>query len=483
MTITAQASQPIDIYARVSRKGDKEQRSTSGQVGYCRAVLAERGLPEGETLVDDGRSAWNPRVVRKDWGKLMARLESGASGGVIVFDLERFSRQPAEGERLIAAAERGLLVLDSDAEFDLTTASGKKGFRDALSAAAYYSDRLSDRVKRGVAAKARAGQVNGGKKGKTRRPFGWEPDGVTVREDEAGWLRWMTEHFLHGDSQDALIAHLNARGITTTTGGPWTRAGFRQVLTRERNRGNIEHNGVVVARLPGDPVIDSATFERVLAKYAARRPGRPPSRDYVASGHAVCGLCGKRLGGRPRKDYAPYPDGSVRRHYWCSPSTYGGCGKVVIDQRELDEAARALTIAVLADPAHASQVEAAAAREDNARGELDKLIAGDEATKLAIGGRLGRGEITLEHHDAIMGPLYRRLAELRAARDALGGPVPEVDAALSAGAWADRWDGGTPTERRALLARALRGRVLAVGPAGPGRDDVTARITLRPAAG
>ena len=62
---SASADQPVDIYARVSRKGDREQRSTDGQVAASRAVLAERGLPEGKAHVDDGRSAWNPRVARK----------------------------------------------------------------------------------------------------------------------------------------------------------------------------------------------------------------------------------------------------------------------------------------------------------------------------------------------------------------------------------------------------------------------------------
>ena len=57
------------------------------------------------------------QVRRAGWDSLMARLESGATGGVVVFDIERFSRQALEGERLIAAAERGLRVLDSDAEY------------------------------------------------------------------------------------------------------------------------------------------------------------------------------------------------------------------------------------------------------------------------------------------------------------------------------------------------------------------------------
>ena len=110
----------------------------------------------------------------------MTRLESGESGGVIVFDMERFSRRPIEGERLIAAAERGLVVLDSDAELDLTTSSGKKSFRDAMAAAAYFSDRLSDRVTRGKRLKALAGEPNG------CHPVGFLADGVTPHPERSG---------------------------------------------------------------------------------------------------------------------------------------------------------------------------------------------------------------------------------------------------------------------------------------------------------
>ena len=467
---------PIDIYARVSRKGDKDQRSTTGQVQVCRAALEDRGLPVGEILVDDGRSAWNPNVVREDWDKLMARLESGAAAGVVVFDLERFTRQPKEGERLIDAAERGLIVLDSDGEFDLTTASGKKGFRDALAAAAYYSDRLSDRVKRGKAAKARNGEVQ---RGGLNRPFGFEDDAITVRESEAAWIRWAAVHLLHGDPQPELVAHLNARGIKTAADGPWTQRGLRDMLIRERNRGNIAHNGAVVARLPGEPIIDTETFGRVAAKYAARRRGRPASPAYVCSGVAFCGRCGKRLAGRPRTSRRPYDDGDVRREYWCSPSAYGGCAAISVDQRDLDAAARALTVAILSDPRHASQIEAAAAdRAEQAR-DLDALIAADEATALALADRLGRGEMDLARYDAATGPLDRRLAELRARRTALDASTDGGTASVPDGDWARRWDSADPAERRALLRMALRGRTLTVGPADSSdRANVTRRLTV-----
>ncbi|WP_143861303.1 recombinase family protein [Nocardia amikacinitolerans] len=146
---TAGSDLMLDIYARVSRVGDERQRSTGGQVDDCTVRVQDLGATVGRVHVDDGRSAWNPIVRRPKWDSLMTRLESGETGGVVVFDIARFSRRPIEGERLILAVERGLVVLDSEGEYDLETANGRKAFRDQLNAAAYESDRLSSRVKRG----------------------------------------------------------------------------------------------------------------------------------------------------------------------------------------------------------------------------------------------------------------------------------------------------------------------------------------------
>jgi DNA invertase Pin-like site-specific DNA recombinase len=134
---TDQTAKPYDIYARVSRVKSKKKNepSTGGQVAICRLRLADLDLPEGKVLVDPGRSAWDPTVRRPSWDELMDRLERGVSGGFIVFDLERFTRQPKDAERMIELAARGLGVLDSESEYDLTTPSGKKAFRDAINAA------------------------------------------------------------------------------------------------------------------------------------------------------------------------------------------------------------------------------------------------------------------------------------------------------------------------------------------------------------
>jgi site-specific DNA recombinase len=472
--MSEQGSAEIDVYARVSRASDDRQRSVKGQVDDCAGRLSERGLRPGKVHIDNSRSAWNPRVHRPGWDALMARLESGATGGVIVFDLARFSRRPIEGERLIAAAENGMLVLDSENEYDLTSANGKKAFRDQLSGAAYESDRLSTRVKRGKRAKAQRGEPN-----VSSRPFGFEADGVTIREEEAALLRDWTARFLDGESQDALIAEANERGILTSYGKAWTRAGLRQLLTRHRNAGLVVHRGAVVGRLPGEPIISEDESERVHAVYAARRNGRPPSTLYLCSGIALCGLCDHRLTGRPRANMKPYEDGQVRRQYWCSPST-GGCGRIAVDQRGLDEHAAALTLAVLSDRRHAGAIEHAARRIAEQADKLDESIAEIEHLAAELAGRLGRLEITLDRYDAATKPLDRRLAELQAQRDALpDADAPVIDTAASRQEWERRWKAADTTERRALLRMALRGRELFVDPAVPtDRTNVSARVRI-----
>jgi DNA invertase Pin-like site-specific DNA recombinase len=474
----------IDIYARVSQKkrNDERERSPEGQVAACRAVLVERGLTEGKVWIDPGRSAWNPKVTRPGWDALMARLALGETDGLIVFDLERFSRQPEDGERLIKLAVGGLMVLDSESEYDLISANGKKAFRDAMNAAAYYSDRLSSRIRRGMSMKARSGELV-----HSSRPFGFLDAGHKPGDPppghhpaEAPVLRELVTRLLAGETQDALIRDLNARGITTGTGGPWTRPGLRQMLLRPVNAGLVAHRGQIVATLPGEPLIPRQDYDRLVALFAARRRGRPASPIYLCSGIAVCGHCGRNLHGRPRPELKPYPDGEVRRAYWCGPYSSGGCARISIDQRGLDEYARKLAIEILSDPRHAAQIEAQAAETGSERARLDAEISEAEGLARALGDRAGRGEIDLILVEAAAGPLSRRLAHLRDERAALAQPPAPVPAERSREQWEQRWEAADSAERRNLLRQAFRTSVLVVDPADMSdRTGVCNRVRVR----
>ncbi len=146
----------IDIYARISRAVNGETIKTDYQVEVCSEEVAGRGARVGEVFTDPSLSAWRRDVVRPDWDKLMARLESGAAGGVIFYDVSRFSRKMMEGERLVEAAERGIRVWSLTGEYNLATADGRRHFREAMVAAAGESDKIAERMADGKVRRAAA---------------------------------------------------------------------------------------------------------------------------------------------------------------------------------------------------------------------------------------------------------------------------------------------------------------------------------------
>jgi site-specific DNA recombinase len=293
-------------------------------------------------------------------------------------------------------------------------------------------------------------------------------------------LRELVSRTLAGDTQESLMADLAGRGITTAYGKPWTRAGLRQVFTRPINAGLIEYKNRIVGKLRSDPIIDPDDHAAVLAVIAARRPGRLPSGAYVCSGAVTCGRCGKPLSGRPRINMKHYPDGDVRREYWCNPTSgRGGCGKIAVDQRALDAYAKELAIAVLADAELASSAEAAAVAEAAEAAVLDAEIAKAEDLRVKLADRLGQGELELDVFDAATRPLDTRLAGLREQRKALVTVGVKAVPKRSEAAWRKRWDAAGPVDRREMLRLALRGRKLVVGPADrKHRSDIAARVTL-----
>ncbi|WP_255638868.1 recombinase family protein [Amycolatopsis sp. DSM 110486] len=477
----------LDVYARVSRLGDERQRSVEGQVADCKARLVDIGAKVGKVLdADRGRSAWNPRVKRPDWDELMQRLETGASDGVIVFDLARFSRRPIEGERLISAAERGLLVLDSEGEYDLTTPSGKKAFRDQLNTAAYESDRTSTKTKRGKRLKALKGETNN-----SQRAFGWNEDNKTLRKSEADALADAAKRVLAFQSQDAIVIEWNRSGLRSVNGKPFTRTALRQLLLRPRNAGIAVYQNEVLREpsedpnVPGElkrlvdvePIFDVGTWEDLHSLYSSRRRGRPTSEAYLCSGIVHCGVCKHTLTGRPRKNMAPYPDGTVRRQYWCQPRAHaGGCGRISVDQRALDGHVLELIAVILSDPRHAAAIEASTKAAADARQLVHDELARAEQLANELSARLGREEMSLARYDAAVAPLDKKIARLRAQLVELGESaevkLPPKLAAESLEEWRARLKAATVPERRALLARALRGRWLVVSSLDPSAPRV-----------
>jgi site-specific DNA recombinase len=476
----------IDVYARLSYAANGETVKVDDQVEMGEEAIDRRGAEVGRAFRDNSLSAWRPGVVRPEWDELMARLESGESDGVWVYDLTRFSRKVAEGERLVELAARGIRVWAMAGEYDLTTADGRRAFREAMVAAAAESDKISERVKRGKLRRARKGRPTNAARSYAMPgylPLGkdWEPGDPRVMVSperlaaERAVVRECYARLLAGEPLSALVKDLNARAVPDPTGtqadgqaagragGRWTRGYLTRMLQRPALAGLLAHNGEIIGELAGaDPVVSREEWERLCSVFAGRRRGRPAGqvsqRGYVhvLSGLITCGSCGHTLRGRPRGNPSPpYPDGAPRREYRCIRSAdHAGCGRNHIDARAAEQAVDEAMRTRLGDPRRAARMAEHLSRVDAERAKLAAEIAtleqaADElVTKTAAWG--------LERVDKAMTPILARLETLQAARAALQGPEhADVAAADAVAAWDEARDRDDHPTMRSMIKRTF----------------------------
>ncbi|MFE6845050.1 recombinase family protein [Streptomyces sp. NPDC057686] len=452
----------FDIYARISKAPDGSIEKTDRQIADCKAELERRGITLGEIHKDDNLSAWRRGVRRPGWDAQLGRVETRAARGFIVWKLDRFTRRLDDLITLRDLAQDGFMILTCiEGDYDFERNWSSTLLRVHMNEEA--SRDTSARTKRGLAARRAAGKTHTGP-----RAFGWPglgPDGAPATKEtiarERAVIAQGTRQYLAGYSLGAFARDLNERGVTTSMGGTWNGAKWKQVLVRPRNAGLIMHGEAIVGRTD-DPIVSQEDFELVLAKSTAARRGRPAGDARLLTGIAHCGRCGRHLNSRIRAAKY-YADGREREMYHCPAGR--GCGRLAIRVPEADLAIEAFVVARLSDSRHAAQIEAQA----SAAREVDDKIAEIEATANALASKLGEGEISIDQFNAANQPLSRRLSALR--KQAAGAGAPPDPGLASAGARPavlKRWKKARTEEKRAMLRAALGSQILYIDPVPEG---------------
>jgi DNA invertase Pin-like site-specific DNA recombinase len=484
----AYANAPVlDAYARISKSPDGDLEKTDRQLTDVLAAILGRRARLGEVLSDANLSAWKLTGKRPGWRRLVERLRTGASAGVLAWHTDRMMRQPRDLEELIDLANAGATVGTCFGEYRLDDADSRFQLRILTAAACKASDDTSRRQKRKHEAMRLSGKVNGG-----RRSFGWQ--GVAPRVDgdrdwrvpesqvtaERAAILWGSQAVADGATLAAVAREWTARGLVSADGKAFTPTGVRGVLLRASNAALIEHDGVVVGRVRDvEPIVDEQLFGAVRAVFAARKRGRPVGERHVLAGVMRCGLCEAKMAGGTRSDKT-YPDGQQRRRYRCGNPL---CAAVSIDARAAEEWARELTATMLADPQRANQV----ARRSAELAKVDTAITSAEETGRALAAKLGAGTMPLDRYEAAVGPLDERLIALYAQRDALvAAGAGQVAQPADVATLLAKWDAGDVDERRRLVGGALpHGIACAKGTPGgwSSADERLARIDAPRASG
>ena len=278
------------VYVRISKDRVGAGLGVARQEQDCRELAARLGASVLAVHVDNDISAYSGKP-RPGYRALIASVRAAAVDVVLCWHTDRLHRSPAELEEWITASEiHGVVVHTVKAgTIDLATPSGRLFARQLGAHARYEIEHMIDKTKREKQQAAAAGGYRG-----SRRPYGYEADGVTVRPGEAAIVVEVTDRILAGESLHSVARDLNSRGEPTSTGATWKPPALRDVLLRARNAGVIEHNGKEVGAACWDPIVDPAAWRNVRRLLTAPGRGRGPrvvELKYLGSGLYECGVC------------------------------------------------------------------------------------------------------------------------------------------------------------------------------------------------
>ena len=298
--------------------------------------------------------------ARPSYERMIADIEAGHIRAVVVWDVDRLTRTPRELEDVIDFAERvGLRLASVGGEIDLGTEQGRLMARMKGAVARHEVEQSRRRLRAKHAELAAAGRHIG------PRPFGWDMirvDGahnvLRINKAERAVVLECVRRVLDGEGLWKIRNDLNARGITTATGGPWQTQTLRRMLIRWRNCGVRTHRGVETGPGEWEALYDRATHERVVATLTdpARRANRGTEVRYLLTGIALCGVCEGPLVGTAEFNYevkvptssaSPEPRTRTRHYPHSYRCPHAGCHKVTRRMADVDELVAGVAVGVL----------------------------------------------------------------------------------------------------------------------------------------
>lgn len=347
---------PVDvgIYTRLSDDGTGEALAVARQSDDGHGLCQLRRWRPVKVYEDIDFSAYQRRVKRPDFERMLTDLHAGTIQGIVVYDLDRLVRQPRDLELLIDIFEDHpeYVCASMQGDIDLSSDDGRTMARVLVAFANKSSADTARRVKRKQLSLATEGKLHGG-----RVPFGWMDDGVTVDSDAKREILEAQRRVIAGVKLSEIRADWHERGIRprSRNGGEFrrvTRKGvpipktelptheplsghnIRLILTSPALAGVKVYKGEIMRDDEGNPIpaaweaiCTQGDIDAVKAALDGRRTtkGRNAggARRYLLSGIARCGVCGRGLRGSFRKTA-----GGPRFYYICDGGGIGGCGKL-----------------------------------------------------------------------------------------------------------------------------------------------------------
>lgn len=394
------------VYVRWSTEEQGSGTTLEEQKQTCLGFLAERGWPVRQDLlfIDDGYSAGS--LERPAMKKLRRAVHAGEVDAVVVYKLDRLTRNIVDAVELVLKEWEGrcALVSVTQSSIDTTNALGRQFFTLMASFAEFEREMIKDRTLSGKKRRAMQGRNPG-----FRPPYGYKigetPGSIVIDEERASVVKRVFSMYLTGTPLLDIARRLNAEGVPQPgESRGWQDRTIRYMLQNPLYMGRLEYGkssrnspqkrSVVgrantfhkaprhaVVHQAVEPIVDPEVWHKAqkLMGERSRKTGfncRAASSRYLLTGLLKC-RCGYSMAGVETREGALY--------YRCRGGSAMGCVATVVRCDVLDAAVVDAVRHQLTE--HMGQgvvVQAATARAEAARASLEATVANLKGTLAEI---------------------------------------------------------------------------------------------------
>ena len=308
------------IYCRKSTdEKERQVLSISAQLSITREVARRHEIEVTEELTES-RSAKTTR--RPIFDRMMDDLEKGVLHGVIAHKPDRLSRNDTDSARIFQLMSSGVDFVFADTPV-VNNAMGRANLGMQFVWAKYYSENLSEEVKKGLKEKFRQGIWP------TYAPLGYlNKDGRILVDPKRGSLikkafQWFASNEFSVEALEQKIYH---EGLRSRGGYRISKSVLHRVLSNPFYYGRMQWGGMT-GRGKHKPLVSKQTWEKVHDILHDKARPHPVKHKFTYRGLLRCGECGCSI-------TAQYSKGKYI-YYRCTKSKRKKCSQPYIREEEL----------------------------------------------------------------------------------------------------------------------------------------------------